>query len=602
MSEQIPTSDSSAPHDENPLLATSGLPRYDAIRPQHVVPAVRHVLAEAREKLAAIEQNVQPTWSGCVEPLAQLGRPFQWAWGPVGHLNSVMNSPELREAYETVLPEIVAFGLRVKQSRPIYDALKTIREGGEWQRLDEAQRRIVATKLLNAELSGVGLDGEARERFNEIERDLSQLSTDVSNHVLDATKAWSLVIRDPRDAEGLPHSLRQFAAQSYNQAKAADDAPGTAEDGPWRITLDLPSYVPFMQHCRSRERREQAYRAYVTRASSGEFDNGPLIVRTLKLRREQARLLGYRTYAEASLAEKMAPGVEAVSEMFERLRAASWSHAGQDLRELQDCAARRGAEFGGGHHEEDSGEAASARPPSGEPELLHWDIPFWSERLREERYGFTDEELRPYFPLERVLTGMFGLAERLFGVTVERADGEAPVWHPDVRFFRIFDEAGHVASFYLDPYSRPENKRGGAWMNTCFDRVREDGQVQRPVAHLVCNATPPVGERPALMTFREVETLFHEFGHGLQHMLTRVEYRDAAGINGIEWDAVELPSQFMENWCYHRPTLLGLTAHYETNAPLPAELFEKLKAARNHLSGTSLLRQLRLGMTDMALH
>jgi oligopeptidase A len=580
--------------DDNPLLATSGLPRFDAIRPEHVVPAVRRVLSEAQERLAALERDVQPTWPGCVEPLSRLGRPFQWAWGPVAHLHGVMNSPDLRKAYEAVLPEIVAFSLSVKQSRPVFKALKAIRQGGEWQRLDEAQRRIVETRLLHAELSGVGLDGAARERFNQIESELSQLSTDFSNHVLDATKAWSLVIREAADAEGLPDSLRQLAAQSYNQANAGTEPPATPENGPWRITLELPSYVPFMQHCRNRTLREEAYRAYLSRASSGELDNGPLIRSILGLRREQAQLLGYRTYAEVSLAEKMAPGVQAVDEMFEQLRRAAWPHAEHDLYDLRECAARRAAELGG---------AAAEANAAGLPELLHWDIPFWSERLREERYGFTDEELRPYFPLERVLTGMFGLAHRLFGVTVQRADGEAPIWHPDVRFFRVLDENGTlVASFYLDPYSRPETKRGGAWMHTCFDRDLADGELQLPVAHLVCNATPPVGERPALMTFREVETLFHEFGHGLQHMLTRVDYRDASGISGIEWDAVELPSQFMENWCYHRPTLLGLTAHYETNAPLPEDLFEKVKAARNHLSGTQTLRQLRLGMTDMALH
>ena len=587
-------SDSTVSSDNNPLLATSGLPRFDAIRPEHVVPAVQHVLSESRQQLSELEHNVQPTWAGCVEPLSCLGRRFQWTWGPVAHLNGVMNSPELRKAYETVLPEIVEFSLSVKQSRPVYEALKALRSSGEWQRLDEAQRRIIENRLLNAELAGVGLDGDARQRFNQIENELSQLSTDFSNHVLDATKAWALVIRDAADAEGLPDSLRHLAAQAFNQTKPADDPPATPESGPWRITLELPSYVPFMQHCRNRALREQAYRAYISRASSGELDNSPLIRRILKLRREQAELLGYATFAELSLAEKMAPGVEAVEEMFERLRRAAWPYAEQDLRDLQDCAARRAGEFAG---------AAPGPAASGPSELRHWDIPFWSERLREERYGFTDEELRPYFPLERALTGMFGLAGRLFGVTVEQADGEAPVWHRDVRFFKVLDESGaHVASFYLDPYSRPETKRGGAWMNTCFDRDRIDGELQLPVAHLVCNATPPVGERPALMTFREVETLFHEFGHGLQHMLTQVDYRDAAGISGVEWDAVELPSQFMENWCYHRPTLLGLTAHYETNAPLPEELFEKLKAARNHLSGTQTLRQLRLGMTDMALH
>ncbi|MBW3540343.1 MAG: M3 family peptidase, partial [Planctomycetes bacterium] len=327
------------PLADNPLLATEGLPRFDQIQPEHVVPAVRHVLAEAEQKLAELENSACATWAGSVEAVGEIGRRFQWAWSPVVHLNAVKNSPELRKAYEAVLPEIVAFGLKVKQSRPLYEALKALREGEEWQRLDEAQQRIVIQRLLDAELSGVGLDGEERERFNEIQRELSQKSTDFSNHVLDATKAWALVIRDPEDAEGLPDSLRQFAAQSYNQVKAADDPPATPERGPWRITLELPSYVPFIKHCRNRKLREHAYRAYVSRASAGEFDNTDIIRDVLKLRRELARLLGYDTYAEVSLAEKMAPDVAAVEEMFERLLTASRRHAERDLADMRELAA-----------------------------------------------------------------------------------------------------------------------------------------------------------------------------------------------------------------------------------------------------------------------
>jgi oligopeptidase A len=337
-----------------------------------------------------------------------------------------------------------------------------------------------------------------------------------------------------------------------------------------------------MEHCRNRELRERMLRAYVTRASHGPHDNSEIIRRILQLRLERAKLLGYAHHADVSLAEKMAPSVAAVEEMFETLRTAAWASAERDMRELTEFAAQAGFT----------------------DELLHWDVGFWAERLREQRFEFTDEQLRPYFPLERVLHGLFGVAERVFGISVEPADGEAPVWHPDVRFFKVFDaESGvQLASFYLDPYSRPENKRGGAWMNDCLVRRRSDEGLQLPVAHLVCNSTPPVGKNPSLMTFREVETLFHEFGHGLQHMLTTVDDADAAGINGIEWDAVELPSQFMENWCYHRPTLLGMTAHYETGEPLPGELFEKIKAARTFRAGTGLLRQLQLGMTDIELH
>ena len=568
-------------NEANPLLSMQGLPQFDQIRAEHVVPAVGQVLSTAREKLERLEKNLSATWTGVLEPLEEIGHPLEYAWGPVSHLFGVKNSPELREAYEAVLSEIVSFGLRVKQSEPIFKALNDICASDQWQSLNEAQRRIVEARQRDARLAGIGLPKEQQERFNEISRELSQLSTEFANHVLDATKAFVLILDDKHDVDGLPPSLLQLAAQSYNDDKDNDQPAATPENGPWRITLDAPSFAPFLQHSRRRALREKMYRAFVTRASAGEFDNSDLIRRILTLRREKAQLLGYQQYAEVSLAEKMAPNVAAVQELFETLRRASWQPAETNMRDLEQLAA-------------DSG--------FSEP-LKHWDIAFWAERLREKRFDYTDEELRPYFSLDRVLDGLFALVGRLFGITVTSADGQASVWQDDVRFFHVADENGdHIASFYLDPYTRPENKRGGAWMDDCLGRRRVDGELQLPVAHLVCNATPPVGDKPSLMTFREVETLFHEFGHGLQHMLTRVDYADASGINGVEWDAVELPSQFMENWCYHRPTLLGMTAHYETGEPLPDDLFEKICAARTFRSGSMMLRQLLFGMTDIVLH
>jgi oligopeptidase A len=583
---------------DNPLLVTDGLPRFDRIRAEHVVPAVRKVLADASARFDGIEKTVDPTWKSAVESLDELNIPFQYAWSPVSHLLGVQNSPELRTAHEEVLPEVVMFSLRVGQSEPLYRVLKGIKEGPAWSSLSAAQKRIVDHKILDAELSGIGLSSEKRERFNAIAQELSQLSTDFSNHVLDATKAFSITLTNRADVEGLPPSLLRLASHSHNttlatstggqaaSATQAGQAAGTEESGPWRFTLEAPSYGPFLQHSRRRDLREKMYRAYVTRAASSEWDNTPLITKILSLRAEEAQLLGFSTYAELSLAKKMAPNVETVSDMFKTLRQASWSAAHRELDEVRALAAEAGAELGQG----------------GQP-VMNWDVAFWSERLREKKFQFTDEELRPYFPLESVLKGLFGLAERIFGIHVSPADGEAPVWHKDVRFFRVTDESGkQVAAFYLDPYSRPENKRGGAWMDDCLGRRLLRGRLQLPVAHLICNSTPPAGGKPSLMTFREVETLFHEFGHGLQHMLTTVDYADAAGINGVEWDAVELPSQFMENWCYHRPTLMGLSAHYETGRPLPEELFEKLCAARTFQAGLVMLRQLLFGMTDMALH
>jgi oligopeptidase A len=446
------------------------------------------------------------------------------------------------------------------------------------------QQRIIDLLIRDAELSGVGLQGQKRERFNEIQQELARLSTVFSNHVLDATKAFALTLDRPEEVEGLPASLLQLAAQAARQAGAATATP---EYGPWRITLDYPSFGPFLEHSRRRDLREQLYRAFITRASSGAEDNSPLLSSILRLRQEQAQLLGYNSFAELSLASKMAPDVATVERFLEELRQASFTAARQDLEDLRNCARAAGA-------------------PEAE-DLCHWDLAFWAERLREQRYDFNDEELRPYFPLPRVLDGLFALVQRLFGVQIRPAPGETAVWHEDVRFFRVYDDQERpIAAFYLDPYSRPAEKRGGAWMDECVGRSRilaAPGQTVRlPAAYLICNQTPPVDGKPAMMSFSEVKTLFHEFGHGLHHMLTTVDYGLAAGIHNVEWDAIELPSQFMENWCYHRDTLMGMSAHVETGEPLPEALYRKLCAARTYRSGSLMLRQLYFACLDMALH
>ena len=566
---------------ENPLLATAGLPEYARIEAEHVEPAVKQRLSEALVQLEAIEKNAGPTWEKTIAALEALDQPFEHVWEPVGHLFGVKNSPELRAAYEAVLPEVVQFGLRARQSQPIYEALKGLKAGPQWSRLSEAQQRIVTERLRDAELAGIGLTGSDRERFNAIEQELSQLSTDFSNHVLDATKAFAMDVTEVSDAEGWPETLRQMAAQSWNKAHA-ETPTATPQAGPWRITLEASSYIPFMEHCRNRTLREKLYRGFITRAAAEPNDNSGLIPKILALRLEEAKLLGFENFAAVSLSRKMAGKAEAVRDMFTKLREASWAAAERDLHDLKSLKETRG----------------DTSP------LQLWDVGFWAERLREQRFDYTDEQLRPYFPFEKVLDGLFRLIHRLFGVTVEPAKEPVSVWNDDVRFYHIHDETGQlIASFFLDPYSRPENKRGGAWMDNCLGRRRfADGRLQLPVAHLVCNQTPPVGDKPSLMSFSEVETLFHEMGHGLQHMLTKVELADAAGIRGVEWDAVELPSQFMENWCYHRPTLMGMTGHYQTGEPLPDELFEKIYSARTYRAGSMMLRQLMLGMTDLELH
>ena len=565
--------------ENNPLLVNEGLPRYDEVAAEHIVVGVRRVLAEAEKSIAVLEENITPTWDGLLKPLEELDVPFEYAWGPVGHLMSVRNADDLREAHEEVLGEVVAFGLRHEQSRPIYKGLVAMRDGVEWEKLDGAQRRCVELKIRAAEHAGVGLTGEAKGRFNAIEAELSQIGTDYSNHVLDSTKAFELIVEGKAYTEGWPNSLRQVAAQSYAQANEGSEA--TPEDGPWRITLDFPSYQPFMQHHRGREQREQVYKAYVQVASTGEFDNSDLVARMLKLRKEQAGLLGFGDYAQWSLDSKMAPDALAVERMTEELQAVSQAHMHQDFEALQALAGENGQQ---------------------EP-LARWDVSFWSERLREQKFDYTDDQLRPYFPLSKVLDGLFGLAARLFGVEIQRADDEdAHKWHEDVQFFKVSRDGQRIASFYLDPYSRPAEKRGGAWMNDCLSRRWLDGSLHLPVVHLVCNGTPPVGDTPSLMSFREVETLFHEFGHGLQGMLTTVDYAEVAGLGGVEWDAVEIASQFMENWCYHKPTLIGMTAHVETGEPLPDDLFDKIVAARTFMAGSMMMRQLSFGRMDMLLH
>ncbi|ERT06995.1 peptidase M3 family protein [Lyngbya aestuarii BL J] len=569
---------------DKPLLRGKGLPPFEMIKPETVVQEMMELIEGLDTELTTLEANVQPTWEGLVEPLQRLEERLTWSWGVVNHLMGVKNSPELRKAHETVQPKVVEFINKLNQSQALYKAFKALHESSQWENLDSAQKRIVEAAIRDAELSGVGLEGEKRDRYNAIALELAELSTKFSNHVLDATKAFSLTLTEPEDIEGLPPSLLSLAAQA---ARAEGIEAATAEKGPWRITLDFPSFSPFLKFSKRRDLREQVFKAYISRASNGELNNFPLIERILELRQEKSKLLGFSSYAELSLATKMAPSVEAVEALSEELRVVSYEAALKDFEALKAFAASKNA-------------------PEAE-DLKHWDMSFWAERQREEKFAFTDEELRPYFPLPQVLEGLFGLVKRIFGVTIVSADGHAPVWHEDVRYFEVIDDTGNtIAYFYLDPYSRPSEKRGGAWMDECITRskITENGKstVCLPVAYLQCNQTPPVDDKPSLMSFSEVETLFHEFGHGLQHMLTKVDYPGAAGINNVEWDAVELPSQFMENWCYDRVTLFGMAKHYQTGESLPEHYYQKLLAARTYMSGTVMLRQLHFGWVDLELH
>ena len=567
-----------------PLLQGQGLPPFPEITPEQVVPAMTELLTEANAALTKLEANIIPTWAGLVEPLDRLTERIGWSWSIVGHLMGVKNSPELRAAYEEMQPQLVQFWTRLGQSAALYQGYKAIAASPEFANFEAAQKRIIDASIRDMELSGVGLTGEPKQRFNQIQLALAELSNQFSNNVLDATKAYSLTLTKPEEIAGLPASLLAQAAQS---ARAAGNEAATPTDGPWTVTLDAPSYVPFMQHSQRRDLREQVYKALVSRAASGEYDNLGNIDRILELRREKSHILGFDNFAELSLASKMAPNVAAVENLLESLRSASFEAAKQDLEDLRAFAISQDA------------------PEAND--LKHWDLAYWSERLREAKFDFNAEELRPYFPLEQVLSGLFNLAHNLFDINITAADGQAPVWNSDVRYFQVANEQNSpIAYFYLDAYSRPAEKRGGAWMADCISRSKlTDGDgftVRLPVAYLTCNQTPPVDGKPSLMTFGEVETLFHEFGHGLQHMLTTVDFVGASGISNVEWDAVELPSQFMENWCYHRPTLLSLGKHYETGEPLPEHYYQKLLAARTFMSGSGMLRQIHFSWLDIALH
>ena len=572
----------------SPLLAGSGLPSFQTINADQVSNDIPQLLSRLETKLQTLEQELSSAidadeplhWSQVMGPLQQIGESLRWSWGVVSHLNGVCNSPELREAHAAQQPEVVRLGNRLGQSRVIYQALCLLRDKPA-ESLNPAQQRVLSAELLSMDQRGVGLDGDEQAAFNAASERLAQLSTQFGNHVLDATQSWTLRLSEPSDVDGLPQRALEALAAA---AREAGDADATAESGPWLLGLDMPRYLPFLTHATNRQLRETVYKAHVSRASAGDLDNRGLIEEILTLRREQAERLGYTHWADLSLASKMADDVPAVEALLEELRAAAYPAAQQELADLRACAQRHGAHEAG--------------------DLAPWDLPFWSEKLRKERFDLDQEALRPWFPLPQVLDGLFGLCKRLFKVDIRPADGEAPIWHEDVRFFRVYAASGEaIAAFYLDPFSRPATKRGGAWMDECLGRRRlSDGSLVLPVAYLVCNQTPPVGDTPSLMSFEEVETLFHEFGHGLQHMLTTVDEPEAAGISNVEWDAVELPSQFMENWCLDHATLMGMARHWQTQEPLPEAEFKKLQTSRTFNAGLATLRQIHFALTDLRLH
>lgn len=554
---------------KNPFFSIGAFPDFPNLTPAAADEALPQLLAAARARVDELEASAPATWEGYVVALDDAQRPLWEAWGIVSHLQSVCNSEAWRKVEEKYQGDIVAFSLRVGQSRRFYDLAKTL-----LARLppDAATRRRILEKTIRgAELAGVALEGERQARFNEIQAALAKLANDFQNNVLDATKGFSLMLATPVEVEGLPAQLKAMMAGTNDPEK-----------GPWRATIEDAVYLPFMKHSRNRPVREALFRARATRASSGDLDNTPLIARILALRKELAALLGFGNYAELSLASKTAPSVAAVYAMIDALAAASRPVAARERDDLAAFAAANG--FAGA--------------------LEPWDVAFWSERRREKLYAYSEEELSRYFNLPVVLKGLFSLTERLFGVTVEPMERPVPVWQEDVRVFRVRDAAGaEIAQFYFDPYSRPETKGGGAWMNEFRARERRaDGTLRTPLAVICCNQARPDAQGRALMRFSEVETLFHEFGHALQHMLTTVDDVDASGLNLIDWDAVEVASQFMENWCYDAKTLKAFARHVETRAPIPDALLARVRAAKNDRAATASLRQLAFARLDMALH
>ncbi len=556
----------------NPLLEDGGLPAFSRIRPEHAEPAIDARLAACRARIEELTQVDLPTWESFVEPLEEMDDALSRTWSPVGHLNGVLNSEELRGAYNACLPKLTEYGSEVGQNEALFQGYRAV---SAREHLDPAQHKLLENALRDFHLSGVDLPADSKVRFRAISQELSQLTSRYSDNVLDATNAWSKRIGYAAELAGLPDSALALARQSAEQR---------GEDG-WLLTLEMPSYLPVMTYADNRDLRLEMYRAYGTRASdqgpdAGRWDNSEPMERILALRHELAQLLGFANYAERSLATKMARSPEEVLAFLNDLAARALPQARLELAEVQ----------------------AFAREVHGIDALEPWDLSYYSEKLRQHRYQISQEELRPYFPVSRVLNGLFSVAERLFGVRVQEAEA-FETYHPDVRFFEIRDtDTGALrGQFYLDPFARA-NKRGGAWMDVCTNRMHTARCDQIPAAYLVCNFSPPVGGTPSLLTHNEVLTLFHEFGHGLHHMLTRVDYPGVAGINGVPWDAVELPSQFMENWCWERESLDLLAAHWETGEPIPETLFERMIAARNFQSAMQMLRQIEFALFDFRIH
>ena len=560
----------------NPLLEMSGLPPFSKIKVVHIEPAIDVLLAENRSKLLKILSNSEPyNWDNLVTPIEEMDDRLGRVWSPISHMNSVVNSDELRDAYNNCLPKLSEYGTEMGQNVELYKAYQAIKDSAEFKKLDEAQKKIINNALRDFHLSGIDLPEEKKKRFRDIKQQLSKLTSKYEENVLDATQAWSKHITEKKQLAGLPDSALAMAKQAA-EAKELDG---------WLFTLNFPSYYAVITYADDRALREEIYQAYSTRASdqgpnAGKWDNSDIMNNILGLRHELALLLGYQNYAERSLVTKMAEDPDQVLSFLHDLAKRSQAMAKQELSEL----------------------TGFARQEHDVADLSSWDIAYYGEKLRQHTFDFSEEDLKPYFPETKVIPGMFAVVKRLYGISINEVDG-VDTWHKDVHFYEIRDEKNELrGQFYLDLYSR-DKKRGGAWMDDCIGRKRNvDGSLQIPVAYLTCNLTQPIGDDPALFTHDEVTTLFHEFGHGLHHMLTKVEYIGVSGINGVAWDAVELPSQFMENWCWEREALDLIAAHYQSGDAIPEELFNKMYAAKNFQAGMQMVRQIEFSLFDFRMY
>lgn len=560
----------------NPLLSFTDLPPFSEIKPEHVKPAVEQAIEDCRAKIEQVlEGNTEPTWENVIAPIEEVDDRLSRLWSPVSHMNSVMNSDELREAYESCLPILSEYGTWVGQHKGLFEAYKAIKNSEAFATLSQAQKKTIKDALRDFELSGIGLPKAEQKRYGEISKRMSELGSKFSNNVLDATMGWTKHITDKNELAGMPESALA-AAQAAAEGKGLEG---------YLLTLDIPSYLPVMTYCDNQALRKELYEAYVTRASdrgpnAGKWDNTENIAELLKLRYEVARMLGFNTYSEKSLATKMAETPDQVLSFLNNLATKVKPQGEREVQELREFAEQ---EFGVTSFE-------------------LWDIAYYSEKQKQKLFKISDEELRPYFPESKVVSGLFEVLKRVFGMKVQEREG-VDTWHESVRFFDIFDSNDVLrGSFYLDLYAR-EHKRGGAWMDECrVRRINANGELQTPVAYLTCNFNRPVGDKPALFTHDEVVTLFHETGHGIHHMLTQVDVSSVSGINGVPWDAVELPSQFLENWCWEEEALAFISGHYQTGEPLPKEMLDNMLAAKNFQSGMFILRQLEFGLFDFTLH